>query len=160
MCSITASRCRLPFQSTGHWPKEGFCVGEFWHRVSSSVCTEEIIVCDYNAETSLEAELKSWGRHSIDQKSGLWASMDKITWWFRVFSSQATIIHRAFWIVVSPSCTGFYWGSWCYFETWGLCSDLLLLTRNLGKAMRKSWVSISNLPTWHQLKEHRSTHEP
>lgn len=44
------------------------------------MCTEEIIVCDYNAETSLEAELKSWGRHNIDQESGLWASMDKITW--------------------------------------------------------------------------------
>lgn len=45
--------------------------------VSSDVYTEEIIVCECNAETPLEAELKSLGRHSIDQKSGLWASMDK-----------------------------------------------------------------------------------
>lgn len=45
--------------------------------VSSDVYTEEIIVCECNAETPLEAELKSLGRHSIDQKSGLRASMDK-----------------------------------------------------------------------------------
>lgn len=45
--------------------------------VSSDVYAEEIIVCECNAETPLEAELKSLGRHSIDQKSELWASMDK-----------------------------------------------------------------------------------
>lgn len=33
--------------------------------------TEEIIVCECDAETPLQAELKSLGRHSIDQKSGL-----------------------------------------------------------------------------------------
>lgn len=45
--------------------------------ISSYVNTKEIIVCECDAETPLEAELKSLGRHSIDQKSGLWASTDK-----------------------------------------------------------------------------------
>lgn len=39
--------------------------------------TEEIIVHKCNTEMLLEAELKSLGRHCTDQKSGLWASMDK-----------------------------------------------------------------------------------
>lgn len=43
--------------------------------------TEEIIVCECDAETPLQAELKPLGRHGIDQKSGLWESMDKVTWW-------------------------------------------------------------------------------
>lgn len=54
-----------------------------WYRgilaqtVSSDVYTEEIIVRKCNAETLLEAEPKSLDRHSTDQKSGLWASVDK-----------------------------------------------------------------------------------
>lgn len=39
--------------------------------------TEEIIVRKCNTETPLEAELKPLGRHCTDQKSGLWASVDK-----------------------------------------------------------------------------------
>ena len=45
--------------------------------VSSDVYTEEIIVCECNAEIPLEAELKSLGQHSIDQKLGLQASTDE-----------------------------------------------------------------------------------
>lgn len=42
--------------------------------VSRDVHAEEIIVCECDTETLLQAEIESLGRHSIDQKSGLRAT--------------------------------------------------------------------------------------
>lgn len=63
------------FRALGASPSRDLVLGNSGTgRVSRDVHTEEIIVCECDAETPLQAEIKSLGRQSIDQKSGLRAT--------------------------------------------------------------------------------------
>lgn len=122
------------FRALGTSPSRDLVLGNSGTSCDSrDVHAEEIIVCEWDAETPLQAELKPLGRHSIDQKSGLWTSMDKGTWWHSgvVFLCLRPLLSFVFFELQAsnppiPQGAGFQQGSWCYCAFWGWFLHLLL----------------------------------